>query len=177
MSLFKGIDTEDSNSTYIAICELCLPITLHVEATFCRSQSKLCGARVNTAQNPRLFVSHAPRISDIESDKILHSQPDKKQFVASKRIRWYAGCEIRSTRNRTWIYGKVGCAKPYDLPLIYASCAHPIFDEEMRKGEMCVPHGIKGVIRADIQPAKPTEPCDGSLISIPLVGYERRIPK
>ena len=34
MSLFKGIDTEDSNSTYIAICELCLPITLHVEATF-----------------------------------------------------------------------------------------------------------------------------------------------
>ena len=36
MSLCKGIDTEDSNSTYIAIRELCLPITLHVEATFRR---------------------------------------------------------------------------------------------------------------------------------------------
>nr|DAY87884.1 MAG TPA: hypothetical protein [Caudoviricetes sp.] len=33
---------------------------------------------MNTTQNPRLFVSQLSRISDIESDKILHSQPDKK---------------------------------------------------------------------------------------------------
>lgn len=147
MSLCKGIDTEDSNSNYPLIYGIALPIfTLRVEATFCRSQSKLCGARVNTAQNPRLFVSHLSRISDIESDKILHSQPDKKQFVASKRIRGYAGCEIRSTRNRTGIYGKnVGCVKPYDLPLIYTSCAHPSCGDRCAKGEMCVPHGIKGV--------------------------------
>nr|DAV10074.1 MAG TPA: hypothetical protein [Bacteriophage sp.] len=38
----------------------------------------MCGARVIATQNPRLFVRHAPRISDIESDKILHSQPYKK---------------------------------------------------------------------------------------------------
>lgn len=47
----------------------------------------------------------------------------------------------------------------------------------MRKGEMCVPHGIKGFIRAGIQPAKPTEPCDGSLVSVPLVGLRKEDSK
>ena len=36
MSLCKGIDTEDSNSTYIAIRELYYPIILRVEAAFFR---------------------------------------------------------------------------------------------------------------------------------------------
>ena len=47
----------------------------------------------------------------------------------------------------------------------------------MREGEMCVPHGIKGFIRAGIQPANPTEPCDGSLVSVPLVGLRKEDPK
>ena len=35
----------------------------------------------------------------------------------------------------------VGCVKPYDLPLIYASCAHPIVEGKCAKEKCVFPMG------------------------------------
>ena len=98
---------------------------------------------MNTAQNPRLFVSQLSRINDIESDKILTHNQIKNSllrqnvFVGMQVVRYEApGIEPGFTAG---VWKTVWSA--IDLCFVCASSC----GWKMRKGEMCVPHGINGV--------------------------------